>query len=747
MTISEFYASHSRGHLRRMVLMVAFLMSAVTYFTWRIFVFNTEYPGLSAAMLLMEFYILISSLAVIPLSWKVKPRAERQAPEGLKVDVFVPTYNESADLVRRTTLAAMHIDYPHETWILDDGDRPEIKAVADELGCHYLARSENTGAKPGNLNNALKYAKGDYIAVIDCDHIAQRDYLDRLLGHFDDPKVAFVQAPQDYYNTNAFQFDNDPEHGCLWHDQSLFFQIGQAGRDYIGATSCCGTSTIVSRAAIEAIGGFPETTCTEDIHVAIKSQKLGYKTVYYPITLAYGVAPVDLGEFQRQRLRWGQGNVQAAHQEKLPFTTKLGWIKNLAYTFFVIFHFEGWARLISYFAPFYIVTLGSYPITPTYDFLWYFVPYVLLMYFFFDELGRGNTRLRANEQMAMSRFVVYVASTLAYFKGRIPWVVSSKAFIGNFEVDLLIPQILVFVANVAAIVITFIFPDYEALEDYGVALYYTFVAWCAWNAYNALLVMLRSMRSAENKRADYRFPLPLPIEVNGGMGRVDKLSATGLSFFVPKDFALPAGAPITGTLFLPGKSLAFTAVPEPGMAAEIEGEEKKIYALFEWGKETDRDILDQSLHACVWHRKRMWFGVYWYTALERLACRLGLMKDTRPTAQYRKFVLTRSGEDDRPELGILIADPVADIHEFIGFSAARDEVKVIWREDLGLLETPHLVEIADHLSTAVASSGPNDVKMHTYQTVEARLRDVAQGTITAEKGLMPEAVKTPIKQG
>ena len=74
-------------------------------------------------------------------------------------------------MVRRTVKATMEVSYPHETWLLDDGNRPEMKALAEELGCHYLAREDNIGAKPGNLNNALKHAKADFVAVIDCDHV------------------------------------------------------------------------------------------------------------------------------------------------------------------------------------------------------------------------------------------------------------------------------------------------------------------------------------------------------------------------------------------------------------------------------------------------------------------------------------------------------------------------------------------------------------------------------------------------
>ena len=86
----------------------------------------------------------------------------------------------------------------------------------------------------------------------------------------------------------------------------MFYKIRLAGRDYWNATTCCGTSTLVRRSALNRIGGVSEDTVTEDMHLAVRMQRLGYKSVYYPEPLAYGVAPTDLGEYQKQRLRWGK---------------------------------------------------------------------------------------------------------------------------------------------------------------------------------------------------------------------------------------------------------------------------------------------------------------------------------------------------------------------------------------------------------------------------------------------------------
>ena len=81
----------------------------------------------------------------------------RQAPPprpGMTVDVFVPTYNESVDLVRKTLLAARAMDYPHRTWLLDDGRRDEMRVLAAQLGCALPHAGRQPHAKAGNLNNA-----------------------------------------------------------------------------------------------------------------------------------------------------------------------------------------------------------------------------------------------------------------------------------------------------------------------------------------------------------------------------------------------------------------------------------------------------------------------------------------------------------------------------------------------------------------------------------------------------------------
>ncbi|WP_426030731.1 glycosyltransferase [Caulobacter sp. DWP3-1-3b2] len=88
------------------------------------------------------------------------------------MDVFIPTYNESLEIVQDTVLAAIGMDYPrdrYQVYLLDDGKRPAFKAFAEMAGAIYITRLDNKGAKAGNLNHALEQTAAELVCIFDCD--------------------------------------------------------------------------------------------------------------------------------------------------------------------------------------------------------------------------------------------------------------------------------------------------------------------------------------------------------------------------------------------------------------------------------------------------------------------------------------------------------------------------------------------------------------------------------------------------
>ncbi|TGJ95300.1 cellulose synthase, partial [Actinotalea fermentans ATCC 43279 = JCM 9966 = DSM 3133] len=207
---------------------------------------------IAVPLVLAETYSLGETVLYSLTMWNARRRPPAPpAPEGLSVDVFVTTYNEPVDLVLRTAIAARDMTYPHATWILDDGDRPELEVAASRVGVGYITRGPEWEGRPrfakaGNVNNALFRTSGDLVAILDADQVPEPRFLDRVLGYFEDEEVAFVQTPQHFWNVPP----SDP----LGTQAELFYGPIQQGKDGWGAAFFCGSNAVLRREALMALG-------------------------------------------------------------------------------------------------------------------------------------------------------------------------------------------------------------------------------------------------------------------------------------------------------------------------------------------------------------------------------------------------------------------------------------------------------------------------------------------------------------
>ena len=238
--------------LIRVVVVVTALLG-LNYVTWR-WLFSVSWDAwwIAVPLVLAETYSLVDSLLFGLGMWRLKERGDPPAPPPDRtVDVFIATYNEPIELVMGTALAARAIRYPHETWVLDDGDRPEMRAAAEAAGIGYLTRSSSWAgmprhAKAGNLNNALLATEGEFLLILDADQVPLPEILDRTLGYFEDEEMALVQTPQ--------WFVNVPEHDPLGSQAPLFYGPIQQGKDGWNAAFFCGSNAVIRREALMQLG-------------------------------------------------------------------------------------------------------------------------------------------------------------------------------------------------------------------------------------------------------------------------------------------------------------------------------------------------------------------------------------------------------------------------------------------------------------------------------------------------------------
>ncbi|WP_435955755.1 UDP-forming cellulose synthase catalytic subunit [Dryocola sp. BD626] len=337
-----FLLGFSKKHSISVIMMVVAVLMSTRYIYFRAtqtLHFNSEIEAiLGVGLFLAELYIWIVIMLsylqnLFPLKRTIVPLPD-DTSQWPTVDVYIPSYNESLEVVRDTVLAAQCLDYPADKlkiYLLDDGKRSEFAVFAANVGVGYITRNDNSHAKAGNLNHAMKLTKGELICVFDCDHVATRIFLQATVGAFlVDPKLALMQTPHYFYSPDPFERNlsvgrNIPNEGQLFYGQI------QRGNDNWNATFFCGSCAVIRRSALEEIGGFAVETVTEDAHTALKMQRLGWKSAYLDIPLAAGLATERLVLHVIQRTRWARGMTQIFRLDNPLFGRGLKWQQRLCY--------------------------------------------------------------------------------------------------------------------------------------------------------------------------------------------------------------------------------------------------------------------------------------------------------------------------------------------------------------------------------------------------------------------------------
>ncbi|HET6676810.1 MAG TPA: glycosyltransferase, partial [Nitrospira sp.] len=355
----------------RQVILALTLFLYVRYLVWRgIYTLNTaDWSGLciSSLVLLAEAYGLVQLIFFTFQAWKPFERKSPQIKTYRTVDVFVTVVNEPLDILRRTLIGCTSQDYPadkYKVYVLDDGGREDVLALARSLGCEYLRREGRDHAKAGNLNHALGRTSGDLIAVFDTDHVPTSAFLQKTVGFFDEEKVAIVQTPHHFYNPDIFQknFHLESE---LKNEQALFFRVLQSGRDAHNSAFFAGSSGLFRRGPLMEVGGFQTQTITEDIHTSMLVHARGYESRYLNQVLSAGLMPETFSGYLKQRSRWAIGCIQMFVKCNPLMTKGLTWAQSVDYFGSVYYFFHGVPRVVCLAAPLSALLLGISPVAAT----------------------------------------------------------------------------------------------------------------------------------------------------------------------------------------------------------------------------------------------------------------------------------------------------------------------------------------------------------------------------------------------
>ncbi|MBM3705357.1 MAG: glycosyltransferase, partial [Actinobacteria bacterium] len=421
------------------------------------------------------------------------------------VDIFIPTYGEPLDILQATMSGCNRISYPHKTYILDDSGRPEVKKLAGRMGCNYIAMPNHEGAKAGNINYALKETSGELIVVLDADFIPLPDILEETLGLFNDEKVAVVQGPQTFYNLDSFQHEYS-----YWHEQKLFYQVIQPGKNNTKSAFWCGSPSVVRRKALESIGGVVEESLTEDIHTTIRLISKGYYALFINKPVAVGIAPATLDDFLGQRFRWAQGTMQILRSRDNPLWAKgFTFPQRISFLASMTTYFDSIQKLIYLAIPVISLTTGLFPIREFgLPFLFKFIPYFALGIIANMVIGRGCYNFWLIELYNILKMFTFIRAMGTLFTGKAQkFKVTNKqagAAKNNSSIRLMYPQITVLgitiVASIAAILIFIFNPAFLKYSEQEL------IVLIIWAVFTSILMLLGISRLQKiSKRTSYRF--------------------------------------------------------------------------------------------------------------------------------------------------------------------------------------------------------------------------------------------------
>ncbi|HVT97475.1 MAG TPA: UDP-forming cellulose synthase catalytic subunit [Acidobacteriaceae bacterium] len=366
----------SDSYLITLILMMLSMFATFRYGWWRvssIFAFFQD-PGTRWGPVDVFFIVLLLgaeayAFGILYLGFLQTVWPLRRAPVALpddpddwpEIDLLIPTYNEPLSVVRYTALASLNIDWPAEklhVYILDDGNREEFREFAVEAGIGYMTRGDNSQAKAGNINNALKSLSAPYVAIFDSDHVPTRSFLQMTIGWFlKDPNLAMLQTPHHFYSPDPFE-RNLGQFRIIPNEGELFYGIVQDGNDFWNAAFFCGSCAVLRREALDEIGGIAAETVTEDAHTCLRLQIHGWNTAYINIPQAAGLATERLSAHVKQRIRWARGMIQILRIENPLFAPNLSWPQRLCY-FNAMTHFlYALPRLIFLTAPLIYLIFG-----------------------------------------------------------------------------------------------------------------------------------------------------------------------------------------------------------------------------------------------------------------------------------------------------------------------------------------------------------------------------------------------------
>jgi len=450
--------------------------------------FSGYWHGLDLVAFLLLSYVVWYQIGYEVFSWylagHMKSPATIPTPaKGLRVALltaFVP--GSEPYLVLENSLKAMvAVEYPHDTWVLDEGDDQVTKKLCKRYGAFHYSRKGvekyhtqdgkfKTKTKAGNYNSWFdQYAdQYDIVAQHDVDFVPRHNFLMRTLGYFNDPSVAFVGTPQIYGNKDeswiargaaeqAYGFYGHIQRGLYGHDMQLFIGANHIVR-------------VAAHADIEGYSGH----IVEDHLTGMKFYSRRWKSVYVPEVLAVGEGPATWDSYFSQQMRWSYGLIDILLSHSPSLFKRMQLKHSINYFLLQQYYFYGLAQFIGIFLislyflfGFHATSMSLLPLVILYlpMLLWQLVMFFWLQRFNVDPQDEKGFLWRGR-LLNIAAWPIYLLAFFSVLMGkRLTYAVTPKGSGQTYEVNpsLFFPHLILGSVTAVGLVIAF-FTHHTALQ-------------------------------------------------------------------------------------------------------------------------------------------------------------------------------------------------------------------------------------------------------------------------------------------
>ena len=437
------------------LLIVLGVISIINFFYWFLDKDLINHEFLYWLLLILIVFDCFRVLYIWYHYWEMSIPVKPVSTKKHTVDILTTYFpGEPLEMITNTLLAIKKIKYSNTAYLCDEENNKFLKEFCVKHDIIHVTRDNRINAKAGNINNALKQAKGDLCLILDPDHIPIENFLDEVVPFFEDDSIGFVQTVQAYYNINESMVAQGAAEQTFH-----FYGPLMMGMNSYGTVNAIGANCIFRRKALDSIGGHAPGL-SEDMHTAMQLHARGWESIYVPQSFTKGLVPSTLTSYYQQQLKWSKGTLELLTEVYPKLFKHFTWRQKIHYGILPLHYLSGLMFLISFLIP--IISL-FFSITPwkgnIINFGLIIVPIlssVLIIRFYVQQWvihkSERGVHIIGGLLLQCTWWVFLIGTLYTFIKKKVLYIPTPKSDQDKTKIQIIIPNILIATLSIIAVI-------------------------------------------------------------------------------------------------------------------------------------------------------------------------------------------------------------------------------------------------------------------------------------------------------